>query len=166
MVSRKRKKLTGRKKTAKGGLGIAMFISLCTLVFTFLMTVTVAMGVPKIIRRETKKLPVMEVSLNGVTLAEVHENGKDVKYTGNTLSVNGETYDDVEFKGRGNFSWITDKKSYRIKFDGKVNLLNMGKAKKWALIANAIDDTLMRNDYAYYLMDVITGGYSMRGEYV
>ena len=44
---------------------------------------------------------------------------------------------DMEIKGRGNYSWTGfDKKPYRIKFDKKQNLFDMGKAKKWILLAN------------------------------
>ena len=65
------------------------------------------------------------------------------------------SYDNVEIKGRGNFSWNADKKSYRLKFDKKVDLFGMGKKKKWALIANSVDDSLMRNDLAYYIANLL-----------
>lgn len=111
-------------------------------------------------------VPVMEIKLNGVTLDEVHENGKEVKYAGNVVFLDGAEFDDVEFKGRGNFSWMAEKKSYRIKFEHKVDLLGMGKAKKWALVANSVDDSLMRNDLAQYLMGMIVDGYKLNGEFV
>ncbi len=112
------------------------------------------------------EIPVMEIFLKDVTLDEVHENGKDVKYKDNIVILDGVEYDGVEFKGRGNFSWTADKKSYRIKFGKKVSLLGMNKSKKWALVANSVDDSLMRNDLAYYLMDLIVDGYQFRGDFV
>ena len=58
----------------------------------------------------------------------------------------------VEFKGRGNSTWtFFDKKGYQIKFEDKTSVLGMGKAKKWVLLANAADETLMRNMLAYEL---------------
>ncbi|MBQ6401233.1 MAG: CotH kinase family protein [Firmicutes bacterium] len=57
-------------------------------------------------------------------------------------------------KGRGNRTWyVEDKKPYQIKLNEKVNLLNLSdvsqKAKKWILLANAFDTTLIRNQIAY-----------------
>ena len=58
------------------------------------------------------------------------------------------------FKGRGNTTWDqTDKKSYQIKLDKKADLLDpvngSQKAKKWILLANPFDPTLMRNYMIY-----------------
>ena len=115
-------------------------------------------------------IPVMKISLLNTSLAEVHENGKDVKYGGNQVEIfdNGimNFYDNVEFKGRGNFSWAAPKKSYRLKFEKKVDLFGMGKKKKWALIGNWVDDSLMRNDLAYFMSDVFMGEYKMEGQFV
>jgi len=57
-------------------------------------------------------------------------------------------------KGRGNRTWhVKDKKPYQIKLTNKANLLNPSdttqKAKKWILLANALDMTLIRNQIAY-----------------
>jgi len=56
-------------------------------------------------------------------------------------------YDSVEIRGRGNSTWNMQKKPYRIKFKQKEKFLGQGyaKAKKWTLLANAADKTLMRN---------------------
>lgn len=59
-------------------------------------------------------------------------------------------YDDisetpVSIKGRGNYSWGLPKKPYNIIFEEKLDLCDMGKARKWTLIANWSDKTLMRN---------------------
>lgn len=117
-----------------------------------------------------KSLPVMKISLLGTSLKEIQENGKDIKYGGNQVEIfdNGITisYDNVEIKGRGNFSWNADKKSYRLKFDEKVDLFGMGKKKKWALIANSVDDSLMRNDLAYYIANLLGEEYQPQGKFV
>ena len=56
----------------------------------------------------------------------------------------------AKIKGRGNSSWVyNDKKGYNIKFEHKTGLFGMKKAKKWALIPNNMDDTLLRNALAY-----------------
>lgn len=48
-------------------------------------------------------------------------------------------------KGRGNTSWKMPKKSYTIGFQKKCSILGMKKCKKWALLANYADKTLLRN---------------------
>ena len=56
-------------------------------------------------------------------------------------------------KGRGNTTWKhAQKKPYQIKLTDKANLLDPDddsqNAKKWVLLANAFDDTLLRNQIA------------------
>lgn len=56
---------------------------------------------------------------------------------------------DMEIRGRGNSTWMTAKKPYKIKLDKKTDLLGMGKSKHWVLLANYYDTTLMRNSLAF-----------------
>lgn len=57
-------------------------------------------------------------------------------------------YDDVEtnvnIRGRGNTSWGYDKKPYRLKFDNKISLCGLPKAKSYVLLANWTDRSLMQ----------------------
>ena len=54
---------------------------------------------------------------------------------------------DISFKVRGNTTAMTTvkKKAFTFKFGKKTEVLGLGKGKKWALIANAFDPTLLRN---------------------
>jgi len=57
-------------------------------------------------------------------------------------------------KGRGNTTWGgTDKKSYQVKLDKKADLLDPEngeqKSKKWILLANPFDPTLVRNEIIF-----------------
>ena len=56
-------------------------------------------------------------------------------------------------RGRGNSTWETDKKPYRLEFKEAQDFFGMGKSKTWALLANAYDETLVRNRVAMYLAD-------------
>ena len=56
-----------------------------------------------------------------------------------------------QIKGRGNSTWYYRKKPYNIKFDKKTALLGMDKAKKWTLLANYIDLSLLHNACAFEL---------------
>ncbi len=46
---------------------------------------------------------------------------------------------------RGNSTSAAHKKAYNFKFDSKTDVLGMGKNKKWSLLANAYEKTLLRN---------------------
>jgi hypothetical protein len=59
-------------------------------------------------------------------------------------------------KGRGNYSWSFSKKSFTLKLDKKTDLCGMGKSKKWALIANAYDKSLLRTAAAFNLGSKLT----------
>lgn len=56
-------------------------------------------------------------------------------------------YDSLEIRGRGNSTWNLAKKPYKLKFHKKEKLLGKGRpnTKKWTLLANHGDKTLMRN---------------------
>ena len=56
-----------------------------------------------------------------------------------------------QIKGRGNSTWYHLKKPYNIKFDKKTGLLGMDKAKKWTLLANYLDLTLLHNACGFEL---------------
>ena len=69
----------------------------------------------------------------------ISENGTDLLATSGT-----------EIRGRGNASWNFEKKPYRLKFDEKQSPLGApASAKKWTLISNHGDKTLMRNILAF-----------------
>ena len=98
-------------------------------------------------------LPIMKI---------VTGNGKDItsktEYTGATVSISntlknyslGNTV--VDIRGRGNSTWqFFDKKAYKLKFTVKTDLFGMGAAKKWVLLANALDESMMRNYLAFNL---------------
>ncbi len=57
------------------------------------------------------------------------------------------SYDSVSIRGRGNSTWGLSKKPYKIKFLNKEKFLGKGfaKCKKWTLLANAGDKTMIRN---------------------
>lgn len=61
-------------------------------------------------------------------------------YAGELLSING----------RGNNTWdYFDKKAYSVKLSEEADLLDMGQAQKWILLANADDPSHLRNKIAY-----------------
>lgn len=55
----------------------------------------------------------------------------------------------LSIKGRGNSTWGFPKKPYALKLDKKNKILGMPKHKRWCLLANWIDRTMMRNEIAF-----------------
>lgn len=62
--------------------------------------------------------------------------------------------------GRGNSTWGAPKEPCKIKFDSKQDLLDMGKSKEWALMANSMDPTAMKNRITYELGEMMGIGES------
>ncbi len=52
-------------------------------------------------------------------------------------------------KGRGNTTWGQSKKPYAVKLDKRASLLGLPEHKRWVLLANAMDKSMMRNRLAY-----------------
>lgn len=50
---------------------------------------------------------------------------------------------------RGNSTSLTSKKSYNFKLSAKKDILGLGEGKKWCLLANHFDKTMIRNKISY-----------------
>lgn len=72
----------------------------------------------------------------------------------------------TQIKGRGNYSWKWEKKPYALKFENKKEVLGMPTSKRWILLANWRDRTLLRNDAAFWLSRRAGLPYTVRGEFV
>lgn len=80
-----------------------------------------------------------------------------VNYTGDVKSING----------RGNSSWARyDKKAYSVTLLNEADLLEMGSAHKWILLANADDRSNMRNKIIYEFADRLGMPYSPESTWV
>lgn len=62
----------------------------------------------------------------------------------------------VKTKGRGHSTWEMPKKPFNFNLDKKLDLCGLGKEKKYALLANADDLSLLRNSVAMYLGSQLT----------
>lgn len=60
-------------------------------------------------------------------------------------------------RGRGNWTWEQDKQPYNIYLGNAADLLDMGASGHWALIANALHETNLRNRIAYQYARIIAG---------
>jgi len=56
---------------------------------------------------------------------------------------------DIEIRGRGNSTWDFPKKPYQIRFEEKEEVLGMPKDKRWVLLANYTDKSMLRNTLGF-----------------
>ena len=71
-----------------------------------------------------------------------------------------------EIAGRGNSTWEAEKKPYRLKLATQQNLLGMGAANDWILLANTYDSSHIRNKAAYDFAREIGAAFSPEGQWV
>lgn len=91
----------------------------------------------------------------GVTMV-VHDSDGHLDYRGTT-----------QMKGRGNSTWNFPKKPYALKLDRRSTVLGMPAHKRWCLLANWVDRTLMRNDVAFEIARQMPSlAYTPRGRFV
>jgi spore coat protein CotH len=86
-------------------------------------------------------------------------------YLNATINVNGQTISS-RIRGRGNSTWVMPKKPYRLNLDEAASLLGMPPARNWALLANYIDKTLLRNALAFCTSETLGLEYTPRSRFV
>ena len=93
-----------------------------------------------------------------------------------TINIDGTWYGLPKMKGRGNATWeeSLDKKPYNITLDTKINFpgVDSPKTKKWSLLAEVLDHSLLCNRSGYHLahqlgigQDTNSADVWMNGEY-
>lgn len=76
------------------------------------------------------------------------------------------TNKELQIRGRGNSTWTYPKKPYALKLENKASILGMPKHKRWVLLANWMDRTLMRNDVAFQISKQTGLAWTPRGNFV
>ncbi len=107
---------------------------------------------------KSEGLPSLHITTESGSMDAVHANKSYKEPASISISSEGEIILEKELdyiKGRGNATWKCEKKPYNIKFDKKTSLFGMDKAKKWTLLANYSDETLMRNHTAFSVAEAL-----------
>lgn len=98
-------------------------------------------------------------SMDFVHAQKGNEEKADIRiYTANGALVTNETLKSIA--ARGNSTFGEEKKPYIIKFTENEDVLGMGAASKWILLANAFDPTNMRNQMVLETADKAGMGYT------
>ena len=72
----------------------------------------------------------------------------------------------MSIRGRGNSTWGYPKKPYALRLKEKDEILGMPSHKRWILLANWKDRTILRNDAAFWLSRHTGLPYTVRGQFV
>lgn len=134
----------------------------------------------KLALKSNTGLPVVRINTKGksVTRRDTWVEGAimEIELADGTLDY----CDTLSLKGRGNGTWTEPeqhpkykngtvkyaKKPYAIKLNKKAKILGMHKNKRWILLANFKDRTLLRNEGAYWLSRQTEFPYTVSGQFV
>lgn len=124
----------------------------------------------KVIFYKSSNVAEMYITLKDGTISDINAN-QNVKKAGNVVITNPTS--DIDYmgdfksmKGRGNSSWNAEKKPYIIKFNEKANLLKLGESQEWVLVANAYDESNIRDMVVYEAARSLGMKYTPRCEFV
>lgn len=112
-------------------------------------------------------LPVVRIETPGkraITSKDVWMEGATIRIelADGTVDFEGDT----DIRGRGNSTWNYPKKPYAFRLPKKSKILSMPEHKRWILLANWKDRTLLRNDAAFWLSRHTGLPYTVRGQFV
>ncbi len=113
-----------------------------------------------VVRLQNTGLPVVTINGPVYTKSTDFDNIEGTS----TIDIDGVQYT-AGVRLRGNSTQRMPKKPYAIKLDSKAEVLGMPKHKRWVLLANWLDRTMLRNDLAFYLAQQ-TGRWAPRGKHV
>ena len=104
---------------------------------------------------QSAQLPALYLDVQSGNMDLIHETkGNQESGKGRLYSQTGELIWSGQMeslRGRGNTSWRNDKKPYSLTLAREANLLDMGEAREWILLANALDPSHLRNKAVYDL---------------
>jgi hypothetical protein len=72
----------------------------------------------------------------------------------------------LQIRARGNTTFNWEKKAFNMKFEKQAKIFDMPKHKRWCMIANYCDATLLRNVTAYYASSLTSLKWAPRGQFV
>ena len=113
---------------------------------------------------QSKKLATMYIDTASGNMEYVHQD-RENKESGKVALYDADGKVDCRselkfIKGRGNSTWKSDKKPYNIKLNREANLLGMGTAETWVLLAQTSDQTYAKSKMIYDFADRVGISYS------
>lgn len=111
-------------------------------------------------------LPILYVNTENAPIIS-----KDEYVMGTSMIYGGLNFQDTEtssmkIRGRGNSTWANPKKPYQIEFDVKTPVLGMPEDRRWVLLAEYSDKSLLRNKLAFEMGALSSLDFTPSGEFV
>ena len=120
--------------------------------------------------RRSGQVPSMFIEVQSGTMDYIHaskgnkESGRIRIYDADgTISFAGNL---KAISGRGNSTWTMEKKPYSLTLAGEADLLGLGQAQRWVLLANGSDASQLRNKLVYDYAGDVGLAYSPGSEWV
>ena len=117
-------------------------------------------------RKRDTGLPVVVINTDNNAEILDKENWIPAKMTIDGIGKFDDYEGTITIRGRGNSTWTYPKKPFAIKLDTKNEILGMPSHKRWVLLANYMDRTLMRNHVAFEISKRTDLDWTSRGQYV
>jgi hypothetical protein len=120
-------------------------------------------------------LPALYINVEGGQEIEYSDVKNKFYYDANLSLYGGLDFDDIEstdmkIRGRGNSTWYygsnLGKKPYQIEFLEQQEVLGMPSDRRWVLLAENSDKSLIRNKIAFYISSLSHLEYTPKGKYV
>lgn len=119
---------------------------------------------------QSKNIPALHIDTETGSMDKIHEDKRYEEAVSVSLYTAEGKLDFAQstalLTGRGNTTWTYNKRPYTLKLLDDGNLLNMGNAKKWVLLANAADQSHLNNKLVFDLAKRVGMEWSPEGEYV
>ncbi len=113
-------------------------------------------------------LPLLVLTVNdgsAITAKEIWKAGK-VRIDNQNLTNVSNYVGMSNIRGRGNHTWSLPKKPYALQLENKDPLVGMSKQKRWAVLANYGDKTLLRNRLSFEIAKRTSLAWTPNSQYV
>lgn len=104
---------------------------------------------------QSRNVAAMYIETVSGEMTEIHRDKNYEEYAAMTLYTPDGSINHFDgagrLKGRGNSTWEVDKRPYLLSLSEAGDLLDMGSAKKWVLLANAYDEINLNNKLVFDL---------------
>ncbi len=117
-------------------------------------------------RKKDSQLPVVIIQTENKTKISDKETWLNARMKIDGIGLFPDYEGNMGIKGRGNVSWLYPKKPFAIKLDVSSEILGMPQHKRWVLLANYVDRTLIRNHIAFEIAKRTGLEWTPRGQFV
>ena len=117
-------------------------------------------------RKKDTALPVVVINTENNAEIKDKENWISAQMTIDGIGKFDNYEGTTSIRGRGNSTWGYPKKPFALKLDTKSEILGMPSHKRWVLLANYMDRTLIRNHIAFEIAKITDLEWTPRGQFV